>query len=246
MADFLPDLTGSFSTSAAQNPTVDLMEAAYSDAGLHCRYINCEVPPEKLADAVKGARAMGWRGFNLSIPHKVAVIQHLDGLGESAAIMGAVNCAVNRNGKLIGENTDGLGFVQALREVIARAEALGGPTRWELRVDGTPMELAPEQVETLHRAAQSLVANLQRHAEAQRCLLTGGAPPLSPPTPWRCARLSIISARSQRCLRRHAQRWTHWHRVHPSASTRRSGRCGTGLTRPTSWLAPPNWSARCH
>ena len=61
---------------------------------------------------------------------------------------------------------------QALREVIARAEALGGPTRWELRVDGTPIELAPEQVETLHRAAQSLVANVQRHAEAQRCVLT--------------------------------------------------------------------------
>ncbi len=61
---------------------------------------------------------------------------------------------------------------QVLREVIARAEALGGPTRWELRVDGTPIELAPEQVETLHRAAQSLVANVQRHAEAQRCVLT--------------------------------------------------------------------------
>ena len=61
---------------------------------------------------------------------------------------------------------------QALREVIARVEALGGPTRWKLRVDGTPIELAPEQVETLHRAAQSLVANVQRHAEAQRCVLT--------------------------------------------------------------------------
>src|SRR5690606_31790306 len=40
-------------------------------------------------------------------------------------------------------------------------------TRWELRVDGAPIELAPEQVEALHRAAQSLVANVQRHAEAQ-------------------------------------------------------------------------------
>src|SRR5699024_8087444 len=61
---------------------------------------------------------------------------------------------------------------QALGEVIARAEALEGPTRWELRVDGEPTELGPEQVETLHRAAQSLVANVQRHAEAQRCVLT--------------------------------------------------------------------------
>ena len=61
---------------------------------------------------------------------------------------------------------------QALRGVISRAELLGEVPRWELRVDGTPRELPPAQVETLHRAAQSLVANVQRHAEAQRCVLT--------------------------------------------------------------------------
>jgi len=114
---FLSRLTGSFSQGAADNPTVAMVEAAYRHHGLDIRYINCEVPPERLGDAVKGARAMGWLGFNCSMPHKVAVIQHLDGLGESAAVMGAVNCAVMRNGKLIGENTDGKGFLQSLREV---------------------------------------------------------------------------------------------------------------------------------
>jgi len=59
---------------------------------------------------------MGWAGFNCSLPHKVAVIQHLDGLGESASIVGAVNCAVRRDGQYIGENTDGKGFLQSLRE----------------------------------------------------------------------------------------------------------------------------------
>ena len=115
---FLSKLTGSFSEGAAENPTVAMVEAAYRHHGLDYRYINCEVPPEKLGDAVKGARAMGWAGFNLSIPHKVNVIPFLDGLGESAAVMGAVNCAVSRNGKLIGENTDGKGFLQSLREII--------------------------------------------------------------------------------------------------------------------------------
>ncbi len=115
---FVSKLTGSFSEGAAENPTVAMVEAAYLHHDLDYRYINCEVPPEKLADAVKGARAMGWAGFNLSIPHKVAVIPHLDGLGESAAVMGAVNCAVARGGKLIGENTDGKGFLQSLRELI--------------------------------------------------------------------------------------------------------------------------------
>ena len=115
---FLSKLTGSFSEGAAENPTVAMVEAAYQHHGLDYRYINCEVPPEKLADAVKGARAMNWAGFNLSIPHKVNVIPFLDGLGESAAVMGAVNCAVARGGKLIGENTDGKGFLQSLRELI--------------------------------------------------------------------------------------------------------------------------------
>ena len=116
--DFRSELVGSFSEGSNGNPTVAMIEAAFRHHGLNWRYINCEVPPEKLADAVKGARAMGWRGFNLSIPHKVAVIPLLDGLGESAAIMGAVNCVVNRDGKLIGENTDGKGFLKSLLEVV--------------------------------------------------------------------------------------------------------------------------------
>jgi shikimate dehydrogenase len=61
---------------------------------------------------------MGWAGFNCSLPHKVAVIQHLDGLGESAAVMGAVNCVVRRGVKYVGENTDGKGFLQSLREYV--------------------------------------------------------------------------------------------------------------------------------
>jgi shikimate dehydrogenase len=114
---FLSELTGSFSTPSAGNPTVAMVEAAYKHHKLNYRYINCEVMPKDLSNAVLGARAMNWAGFNLSIPHKVSVIQYLDGLGESAAIMGAVNCVVNRNGKLIGENTDGKGFLQAFKKV---------------------------------------------------------------------------------------------------------------------------------
>ena len=116
--NFLSKLTGSFSQGAADNPTVAMIEAAFSHHNLDIRYINCEVPPDRLRDAVNGVRAMGWIGFNCSIPHKVSVIEHLDGLGESAAVMGAVNCAVLRDGKFIGENTDGKGFLQSLREVV--------------------------------------------------------------------------------------------------------------------------------
>src|SRR5205814_7033074 len=94
-----------------------MIEAAYRHHRLDWRYLTIEVKKDDLADAVRGAKAMGFAGFNCTIPHKVAVIKHLDGLGESASLMGAVNCVVRRGDKLIGENTDGKGFVQSLRSV---------------------------------------------------------------------------------------------------------------------------------
>jgi shikimate dehydrogenase len=115
--NFLSLITGSFATPAAENPTVAMIEAAYRHHGVDARYLNCEVAAEALGDAVRGARAMGWAGFNCSIPHKVAVIEHLDGVGDSAAVIGAVNCVVRRNDSLVGENTDGQGFLTALRAV---------------------------------------------------------------------------------------------------------------------------------
>src|SRR6266545_3965832 len=87
---FLSVLTGSFATPAAENPTVAMIEAAYRHHGLDARYINCDVPSHALGDAVRGARAMGWVGFNCSIPHKVTVISHLDSVGASAAIIAAI------------------------------------------------------------------------------------------------------------------------------------------------------------
>ena len=114
---FLHELIGSMSQGAAGNPTVVMIEAAFAHHRLHWRYVNMEVTPDDLGAAVRGARAMGFRGFNCSLPHKVTVIQHLDGLGESAAVMGAVNCVVRRGNQLIGENTDGKGFLKSLLSV---------------------------------------------------------------------------------------------------------------------------------
>ncbi|GAA4487549.1 shikimate dehydrogenase [Microbacterium panaciterrae] len=112
----MPALTGSFSSPAGGNPTGAMVEAAYRHHGVLARFVNCDVPPEHLPDAVRGAIAMGWIGFNLSLPNKQAVIPLLDGLAPSAALIGAVNCVQITPGALIGNNTDGQGFVQALRE----------------------------------------------------------------------------------------------------------------------------------
>jgi shikimate dehydrogenase len=113
--NFKQELTGCFGQPVSENPTQAMIEAAYRHHDLDWRYITMEVGPEDLLDAVRGVKALGFRGFNCTIPHKVAVIEHLDGLGESASLMGAVNCVVKRDGQWIGENTDGKGFVVSLR-----------------------------------------------------------------------------------------------------------------------------------
>ncbi|MBL9152112.1 MAG: shikimate dehydrogenase [Verrucomicrobiales bacterium] len=115
--NFKQELVGCFGFPVAENPTQAMIEPAFRAMGLDWRYLTLEVRPEDLPAAVAGARAFGFRGFNCTIPHKVAVIPLLDGLGESASLMGAVNCVVNRNGRFIGENTDGKGFVASFREI---------------------------------------------------------------------------------------------------------------------------------
>ena len=107
-------ITACFGMPVAENPTQVMMETAYAKLGLDWRYITLEVAPPDLGAAILGARAMRFRGFNCTIPHKVTVIDHLDGLGESARMMRAVNCVVRRGDRLIGENTDGKGFVRAV------------------------------------------------------------------------------------------------------------------------------------
>ncbi|MCL4109604.1 UNVERIFIED_CONTAM: hypothetical protein GTU68_049197 [Idotea baltica] len=94
-----------------------MIEAAYRHHGLDWRYLTIEVAPNDLKDAVQGIRAMGFRGANCTIPHKVAVIQHLDRTTEAAGLMGAVNCIIREGDELVGENTDGKGFVQSLKDV---------------------------------------------------------------------------------------------------------------------------------
>jgi shikimate dehydrogenase len=116
-ANFKAELVACFGQPVAENPTGVMQEAAFRAAGLDWRYLTVEVAPAALPDAVRGARAFGMRGFNLTIPHKVAVMEHLDLIAPDAAVIGAVN-TVRRDasGRLIGENTDGKGFLRGVRQ----------------------------------------------------------------------------------------------------------------------------------
>lgn len=114
-ANFKAELVGCFGQPVAENPTGAMQEAAFQALGLNWRYLTVEVPPAKLRDAILGMRAFGMQGVNLTIPHKVAVIEYLDEIAPDAAIIGAVNTVRREGDRLIGENTDGKGFLRGVR-----------------------------------------------------------------------------------------------------------------------------------
>jgi shikimate dehydrogenase len=90
--------------------------AAFAADNLDFVYVAMDVNPDELPAAVRGAAALGFRGFNLTMPHKEKIIPLLDGMDGAAKISGAVNTVVIEDGKLRGYNTDGSGMAQACRE----------------------------------------------------------------------------------------------------------------------------------
>ena len=116
-ATLLQEICTLFGQPVAGNPTQYMIEKAFAHHGLEWRYLTLEVAPAGLGDAVRGMRAMGFRGGNITRPHKVAVVEFLDRLSDAAALMGAVNCIVREDHKLVGENTDGKGFMRSLSAV---------------------------------------------------------------------------------------------------------------------------------
>lgn len=113
-ANYKAELVGVFGHPVAENPTIVMQEAAFKALGLNWRYLTIEVYPADLAEAIRGLRVFNMQGINLTIPHKVEVLKYLDEVAEDARLMGAVNTVVRRGDKLIGQNTDGKGFMRAL------------------------------------------------------------------------------------------------------------------------------------
>ena len=93
-----------------------MMNRAFQELGINAVYAAFHVRPEELKAAVNGIRALHFRGVNVTIPHKQTVMHELDEIDEGARIIGAVNTIVNDGGRLIGYNTDGIGYVRSLKE----------------------------------------------------------------------------------------------------------------------------------
>jgi shikimate dehydrogenase len=110
-------LVGILGWPVAHSLSPVMHNAAFAALGLDYAYVALPVPPARVAEAVAGLRALGFRGANVTVPHKQAVVPFLDELDAEARLAGAVNTVlVTDDGRLLGANTDIAGFAGAFAE----------------------------------------------------------------------------------------------------------------------------------
>ncbi len=119
---------GVLGTPINHSKSPQMHNACFKDLGLDYTYLAFDVGPENLEKAVEGLRVLGAKGFSVTMPNKGIITPYLDSLSEEVELGRTVNCVVNEDGKLIGYNTDGYGYVRTL-------EAQG------IKVQGTKMTL---------------------------------------------------------------------------------------------------------
>lgn len=155
-----------------ENPTVVIAEAAYDAQKLPWQYLTIQVKRGNLAAAVNGMKAMGFAGFNVTMPFKQEILEHLDELSPAARFIGAVNAVANRDGKLFGDNTDGKGFLAALRE---RGISVEGKKIVLLGTGGAARAIAVELV--MAGAASLVIAGRTEEKGRSLAALIDGAYP---------------------------------------------------------------------
>lgn len=109
-------LTALLGSPVAHSISPLMHNEAFRQLGLDYVYLCFDVNEESLTSAVKGLKSCGIRGFNLTMPNKNKIVELLDSLSPAAQLIGAVNTVVNDNNKLIGYNTDGIGYMQAVQD----------------------------------------------------------------------------------------------------------------------------------
>lgn len=114
------NLYGVIGCPISHSMSPDIHNHAFHVLKIDSHYHAFHIEKEQLSDAVNSLKLLGVKGYNVTIPHKVAIIPYLDELDETARIAGAVNTVVNDDGKLIGYNTDGNGYMQSLLGLLER------------------------------------------------------------------------------------------------------------------------------
>lgn len=160
------ELVGVFGCPVDENPTGVIEEVAFAAKGLDYRYITMKVEKSDLPTAMHSINALGMRGINLTIPHKVEAVKYLDELSEAAEIIGAVNIVVNKDGYLWGENTDGKGFLTALTN---EGVSVKGKNIMILGAGGAARAISVECA--LACAKKITIANIEREQGETVCAL---------------------------------------------------------------------------
>ncbi|EMF0151561.1 shikimate dehydrogenase [Enterococcus hirae] len=109
-------LTGFFAKPASHSLSPLMHNLAFSHWGIDAVYLAFEVDQTNLRQAVESIRTLNMLGVNVSMPNKTAVLAYLDQLSPEAELIGAVNTIVHQEQRLIGYNTDGMGFVRSVNE----------------------------------------------------------------------------------------------------------------------------------
>ncbi|MGE5552803.1 MAG: shikimate dehydrogenase [Betaproteobacteria bacterium] len=160
-------VVGLIGDPVAHSQSPAMQNAAFAAAGLDWVYLAWRVASEALPAAVAGLRALRVRGFNVTIPHKVAILPLLDELAPEAEAIGAVNTVVGRDGRWRGENTDAAGFLRSLvgfgvdpggrRVVLLGAGGAARAVGYALvRSGAAALHVANRTEERAHRLAEAL------------------------------------------------------------------------------------------
>ena len=164
-------LVGLIGWPVGHSRSPSMHNAAFAELGLNWAYLPLAVEPERVGDALRGLRALGLRGANVTVPHKQEVMRFLDELSPVAAAIGAVNTiVVAEDGRLLGENTDAAGFAA---DLAAHGVKVGGRECVVLGAGGSARSvvwaLAAERAASIslvyrtRTRAEELVAALQPH-----------------------------------------------------------------------------------
>ncbi len=171
------EIYGIFGWPVGHTKSPAMQNAAFEHFGLNAQYVPFPVAPEALNRAVDGVRALNIKGVNVTVPHKVEVIEYLDTVEGAAAELHAVNVIANRDGHLTGYNTDVEGFRLSLEEADVNVSGAavtvigaGGAGRSVLRA----LQLAGAAeiflVNRTHSKAETVATDISRFGTAVRVL----------------------------------------------------------------------------
>jgi shikimate dehydrogenase len=177
-------MTGMFGHPVAENPIDRMFDAVYAHYGLNWQFWKCDIGSvEDLPAAIRGAKALGFSGFCITVPYKIASIANLDAVDDDARTIGAANYVTFEDDRIIGHNNDGKGVVRAIHKVTA----IAGKRVAMLGAGGAGRAMAVE----IARAGAAHLTVITRRASQGTEVADLVHQATGVPTDWRCWNGSI-------------------------------------------------------